>query len=246
MPGRASRLFSITYGTSAIGTARQMTIKLIGLTLTLRRIDGRPRCARRTSTFTSCFTSCRRAASSRSPASACSCSTPSRLGLLRKELIETLGVTAARAVLTRFGYAHGWRVAETLRKGFPVGQRRRMAHRRRAASHDSGSRPRGGDARVAQRRRARRRGHLARLVRGRAASAASRPGGRAGVLDAHGLRQRLHVVRVRQGDHRHRGSLPGQRRRGLPRRRPLKGGVGSGTRHAPALLPEGGLPGCQR
>jgi transcriptional regulator with AAA-type ATPase domain len=43
----------------------------------------------------------------------------SRLGLLRKELIETLGATAARAVLTRFGYAHGWRVAETLRKGFP-------------------------------------------------------------------------------------------------------------------------------
>ena len=41
------------------------------------------------------------------------------LGLLRKELIETLGMTAARLVLTRFGYAHGWRVAETLRKGFP-------------------------------------------------------------------------------------------------------------------------------
>jgi DNA-binding NtrC family response regulator len=41
------------------------------------------------------------------------------LGLLRKELIQTLGATAARAVLTRFGYAHGWRVAETLRKGFP-------------------------------------------------------------------------------------------------------------------------------
>ena len=41
------------------------------------------------------------------------------LGLLRRELIETLGMTAARAVLTRFGYAHGWRVAETLRKGFP-------------------------------------------------------------------------------------------------------------------------------
>ena len=41
------------------------------------------------------------------------------LGLLRKELIETLGTTGARAVLTRFGYAHGWRVAETLRKGFP-------------------------------------------------------------------------------------------------------------------------------
>jgi DNA-binding NtrC family response regulator len=41
------------------------------------------------------------------------------LGLLRGELIETLGLTAARAVLTRFGYAHGWRVAEMLRKGFP-------------------------------------------------------------------------------------------------------------------------------
>src|SRR5436190_23206977 len=41
------------------------------------------------------------------------------LGLLRKELIDTLGATAARNVLTRFGYAHGWRVAETLRKGFP-------------------------------------------------------------------------------------------------------------------------------
>jgi two-component system, NtrC family, response regulator HydG len=41
------------------------------------------------------------------------------LGLLRRELVETIGATAARAVLTRFGYAHGWRVAETLRKGFP-------------------------------------------------------------------------------------------------------------------------------
>jgi DNA-binding NtrC family response regulator len=41
------------------------------------------------------------------------------LGLLRKELIQTLGMTAARVVLTRFGYAHGWRVAETLRTGFP-------------------------------------------------------------------------------------------------------------------------------
>ena len=34
-------------------------------------------------------------------------------------LFRSLGVTAARLVLTRFGYAHGWRVAETLRKGFP-------------------------------------------------------------------------------------------------------------------------------
>jgi DNA-binding NtrC family response regulator/predicted hydrocarbon binding protein len=36
------------------------------------------------------------------------------LGILRKELIDTLGVTAARAVLTRFGYAYGWRTAESM------------------------------------------------------------------------------------------------------------------------------------
>jgi DNA-binding NtrC family response regulator len=41
------------------------------------------------------------------------------LGLLRKELIETLGAAGARAVLTRFGYAHGWRTAETLRTALP-------------------------------------------------------------------------------------------------------------------------------
>jgi two-component system response regulator HydG len=41
------------------------------------------------------------------------------MGLLRRELIETLGTTVARTVLTRFGYAHGWRVAEMLRSGFP-------------------------------------------------------------------------------------------------------------------------------
>src|SRR5690606_36612491 len=41
------------------------------------------------------------------------------LGLLRKELIETLGVAGARSVLTRFGFAHGWRTAETLRTALP-------------------------------------------------------------------------------------------------------------------------------
>jgi DNA-binding NtrC family response regulator len=41
------------------------------------------------------------------------------LGLLRRELIQTLGLTGARALLTRFGYAHGWRTAETLATGFP-------------------------------------------------------------------------------------------------------------------------------
>jgi predicted RNA methylase len=41
------------------------------------------------------------------------------LRLLRKELVESLGLAAARAILTRFGYAHGWRVAESLRTSFP-------------------------------------------------------------------------------------------------------------------------------
>jgi two-component system, NtrC family, response regulator HydG len=41
------------------------------------------------------------------------------LGLLRKELIATLGAAAARAILTRFGYAHGSRAADTLRTQFP-------------------------------------------------------------------------------------------------------------------------------
>ena len=41
------------------------------------------------------------------------------LGILRRELIETLGLAGARAVLTRFGYAHGWRTAENLRSALP-------------------------------------------------------------------------------------------------------------------------------
>lgn len=41
------------------------------------------------------------------------------LGLWRKELIQSLGMDAARGILTRFGYAHGARVADTLRVQFP-------------------------------------------------------------------------------------------------------------------------------
>jgi two-component system, NtrC family, response regulator HydG len=41
------------------------------------------------------------------------------LGLLRKELIDTVGTTAARGVLTRLGYAHGWRTAEALKGALP-------------------------------------------------------------------------------------------------------------------------------
>lgn len=36
------------------------------------------------------------------------------IGLLRKDLINRLGLTAARNILTRFGYAHGWLAAENL------------------------------------------------------------------------------------------------------------------------------------
>ena len=41
------------------------------------------------------------------------------LGLLRRELIDQLGMATARGVMTRFGYAHGWRTAETLEHALP-------------------------------------------------------------------------------------------------------------------------------
>jgi predicted hydrocarbon binding protein len=41
------------------------------------------------------------------------------LGLLRKELIDGFGLETARKVMTRFGYAHGWRTAETLERALP-------------------------------------------------------------------------------------------------------------------------------
>jgi len=36
------------------------------------------------------------------------------MGLLRKYLGENLGITGARTVLTQFGFAHGWRMAEAM------------------------------------------------------------------------------------------------------------------------------------
>lgn len=41
------------------------------------------------------------------------------MGLLRRELADTLGMTGARGVLTRLGYAHGWRTAKTLKTALP-------------------------------------------------------------------------------------------------------------------------------
>jgi DNA-binding NtrC family response regulator len=41
------------------------------------------------------------------------------LGLLRKEIMETVGQTVARGILTRLGFAHGWRTAQALRTAIP-------------------------------------------------------------------------------------------------------------------------------
>ena len=40
------------------------------------------------------------------------------MGLLRKYLVENFGLNAARAVLTQFGFAHGWRMAEAMEAEF--------------------------------------------------------------------------------------------------------------------------------
>lgn len=37
------------------------------------------------------------------------------LGLLRSQLVDSFGVQVARGLLTRLGYTHGWRTAETIR-----------------------------------------------------------------------------------------------------------------------------------
>jgi DNA-binding NtrC family response regulator len=40
------------------------------------------------------------------------------MGSLRKDLIDHFGVAVARGILTRFGYVHGWRMAEALQSQF--------------------------------------------------------------------------------------------------------------------------------
>jgi len=40
------------------------------------------------------------------------------MGVLRKYLVENFGLTAARTVLTQFGFAHGWRMAEAMQAEF--------------------------------------------------------------------------------------------------------------------------------
>ena len=41
------------------------------------------------------------------------------MGILRGELVHLLGKSGARGVLTGFGYAHGWRIAENMKTAFP-------------------------------------------------------------------------------------------------------------------------------
>ncbi len=54
------------------------------------------------------------------------------MGLHRKYLIENFGNTAARAVLTQFGFAHGWRMADAMRDEFEwdTDEERRLAGNR--------------------------------------------------------------------------------------------------------------------
>jgi DNA-binding NtrC family response regulator len=40
------------------------------------------------------------------------------MGILRQYLVDNFGLTAARAVLTQFGFAHGWRMAAAMQKQF--------------------------------------------------------------------------------------------------------------------------------
>ncbi|MBN2489809.1 MAG: sigma 54-interacting transcriptional regulator [Planctomycetes bacterium] len=54
------------------------------------------------------------------------------MGLLRQYLVENFGLTAARAVLTQFGFAHGWRMAAAMQREFKWADNDEW---RRAGSH---------------------------------------------------------------------------------------------------------------
>ena len=50
------------------------------------------------------------------------------MGLLRKYLVENFGVTATRTVLTQFGFAHGWRMAEAMQSEFKWDSKEEWQH----------------------------------------------------------------------------------------------------------------------
>ncbi len=126
-----------------------------------------------------------------------------------------------------------------------MGQRGRVAAGGRTSAHLEGARSRRGPSRrrPAVRREAAWRFGLARLLRGRAASAASRPRGGACLLDAHRLCQRVSLAGVRPGGVLHRGALPRQGRRVLPPDRASASGVGRCHHAVPRVL-RAGQPGC--
>ena len=93
-------------------------------------------------------------------------------GNLRKELVNHFGLTTARAILTRFGFVQGWRMAEAMQDLVQVGERGRLAPRGRAHPHARGDVPPGaGQPRLADEGGA----DARRLVRGGAAHRPPRP-----------------------------------------------------------------------
>ncbi len=118
------------------------------------------------------------------------------LGLLRRELVETLGLVTARGVLTRFGYAHGWRTAEALRQQFEWDSEHEWqlaggrVHQLQGFLIYEPVPARGGRATEGVRAI-----DLARVLRSPGASRAARPVHRAGLLDPGGLRERISELR---------------------------------------------------
>ena len=136
------------------------------------------------------------------------------LGLLRKELIDTLSLSVARGVLYRFGWAHGFRTAEAMKGGVRLGQPGGVDQGGRPPPPPAGRRhvpPR--PARAGGAAAALRAGDLGGVVRGRAAPPPLRPLGRAGLLDADRLRERLPDRLPRAVDPRRRGDVRRKGRR---------------------------------
>ena len=159
------------------------------------------------------------------------------LGLLRRELVETLGLVTARGILTRFGYAHGWRTAEVAAAAVRVGLRARVAAGRRPRAPVAGlPHLRAGAPRAGRAAEGVRAGDLARVVRGAGASRAARAVDRAGLLDAGGLRERVSQLRRRSADPLLRGEVRGQGRRVLPHGRTARGGMAELSHVRSALL----------
>ena len=143
------------------------------------------------------------------------------MGLLRKEIIETIGAPTARRLLMRFGYADGYHDAVTLRDRSTC----RRSRSRRCATAPSSTRWRASSAldvvradyergdRVLRGRR------VAEFLRGRAARPSLRPGRGAGVLVAGRLHQRIRQRLPWSGGLLPRAVVPGAGRHGAARSR---------------------------